>query len=1181
MTPVVAAESIRYEVPGRKWEASLGTHRAVVRVDAAAPASRVRLEWRRRDPEPEKKGVIVVDAATGQRVTNVVALAISAEAGDIVFEPTSGAGEYDIYFLPGDPGHGSFPTAKYLPPQDTAAAEWKTKIAGASVARVVRWEARTEHDGFTGMEIIATAAEREAWLAQHPEAIAAFIEPASRPVRMFDHVPQRWLQPHAAEEPEAGPGEPLIFQIGIWAARGALRNVRVRFSDLGTPEGQVLIPAAELHCFQLGGTDVQGQPLEGRVEVPAGGVLSLWCGLHVPAVPEGRIAGTVEISADGVPPQRVPLAIRVSAHGDPERALAEPERLAKLFWLDSTIAQEDGPTQGFEPVTVQDRVIHVLGRTLTLGTNGLPERITSFFQPGITRLAERPTEILAGPMRFVVEQSDGRAAPLIASDFHFTKTGLGAAEWTSTLAGGGVSLVVNGRMEFDGQVELRCTLAAAQAVELKDVRLEIPRTTETVKYAAGLGLYGGATPAAIDWHWDVLKKDQDALWLGAVNAGLRVQLRAENYVRPMVNIHYRRQPLNDPPSWSNGGVGGLRWDGRVMVTAYSGARTLEPGKPLHFDCDLSITPFKLLNTTAQWRDRYYQVSGVPAAPEKVREAGANVVNIHQGNALNPYINYPFLTADKLAAYTTQAHAAGMRVKYYYTVRELTNWTPELFALRAFGDELIAPGRGGGQAWCEEHLGGNYWGAWYEPGVNDASVLTASMSRFHNFYLDGLDWLVKHTGCDGIYLDDISYDRTVMKRARRILDRDPRGGLIDLHSWNEMNSSAGYASCALLFMDSFPFVDRLWLGEGHHYDGPPEQTLVAVSGIPFGLMGEMLQDGGNPWLGLTFGMTGRLGWGGNPQPVWKLWDDFGAAGSDFTGWWDSASPVKASAPECRATIWRREGKTLIAVGNFGDQPVRTTLAVDFAALGLDPKKAHLYAPEMKGFQPELLFASDAAISIAPKRGFAFILDETPRQAAQAAESLVFDKTKLLFEDAFVPAPGVGWKTVASEPAASVKPDREGLVFLAPANVHAWVERPLPAGAGVVSAELRQDSGDEAQQWGPGLALVWPDGKLLKVNRRKDGRFGVAVGGTEKLAGMCDLERPVTLTFVIEQETIRIVASGEGVYQQDQELARVPRAGFSAAPSVVRVGKMPNDGAAKDHTVPGLMGWSRADWLRIYR
>ena len=71
-------------------------------------------------------------------------------------------------------------------------------------------------------------------------------------------------------------------------------------------------------------------------------------------------------------------------------------------------------------------------------------------------------------------------------------------------------------------------------------------------------------------------------------------------------------------------------------------------------------------------------------------------------------------------------------------------------------------------------------------------------------IEGLDWLVKNAGCDGIYLDDISYDRTVMMRARKILDRSPviksrGGGLIDLHSWNEArNSRAGFASCALIF-----------------------------------------------------------------------------------------------------------------------------------------------------------------------------------------------------------------------------------------------------------------------------------------------------------------------------------------------------------------------------------------------
>ena len=487
----------------------------------------------------------------------------------------------------------------------------------------------------------------------------------------------------------------------------------------------------------------------------------------------------------------------------------------------------------------------------------------------------------------------------------------------------------------------------------------------------------------------------------------------------------------------------------------------------------------------------------------------------------------------------------------------------------------------GHAWLEEHLGGNYWGAWYEPATNDASVLTATKSRFDNLYLEGLRWLIENAGCDGIYLDDISFDRTVMKRARKILDQyATRGGLIDLHSWNELNDRAGFASNILIFMDSLPYVDRLWFGEGHHYNVSAEQMLVGISGIPFGVMGEMLEGGGNPCLGLPFGMTARLGWGGNPQPVWKLWDEFRVADAQFIGWWDSGSPVKTDSPDCRATIWKANGKTLIAVGNYSGKAVRTKLLIDWKTLGLDPEKCALYAPPMDNFQPELLFKADAAIGIAPHRGFAFILDVTPRNVAKPVSALTLDKSKLIFEDTFVPAAKDGWKNVASKRIESIKPDKEGLVILAPANAHAWTERPLPADAAIVAAQVRQDSGDEGNSWGPGVALVWPDGKFLKANRRKDGRFGISANGGEKLIGVCDIDAPVTIAFILEKEQIRIVATGQGTYEQDLELARIPRKDYPAQPATLRLGKVPNSGKPQDHSEAGQMGWSRFDWVRVY-
>ena len=161
------------------------------------------------------------------------------------------------------------------------------------------------------------------------------------------------------------------------------------------------------------------------------------------------------------------------------------------------------------------------------------------------------------------------------------------------------------------------------------------------------------------------------------------------------------------------------------------------------------------------------------------------------------------------------------------------------------------------------------------------------------------------------------------------------------------------------------------------------------------------------------------------------------------------------------------------------------------------------------------------------------------------------------------------------------DGEGVVFLAPANVHAWLERALPAEATAVAAQIRQDAGDEGQSWGPGVALVWPGGRSVKVNRRKDGRFSIAALGREELAGMCDRELPVTLVIVLGKDRVRVLASGEGTYQQDQQLAEFPRASFPGAPALLRVGKIPNSGNPDDHGDAGEMGWSRADWVRVYR
>jgi len=427
-------------------------------------------------------------------------------------------------------------------------------------------------------------------------------------------------------------------------------------------------------------------------------------------------------------------------------------------------------------------------------------------------------------------------------------------------------------------------------------------------------------------------------------------------------------------------------DDRVVIRAFGGPRKLEAGRTLRFDFGLLITPVKPLDPAAHWlRHRYYH-RGVPAV-QKVADAGAKVINIHHGNAVNPYINYPFLTPDKLVPYVKSAHALGLKVKLYYTIRELTNHVAEIWAMRSLGREIYADGPGGGCAWLREHLVSGYSPAWHHrfgDGTWCASISQTGLSRWHNYYLEGLGWLCREIGIDGLYLDEIGYDREIMKRVRRVLDKARPGSLLDLHSWNHLNGRAGYANCLNLYMEHMPYLDSLWIGEGRNYNEGPDHWMVEVSGIPFGLFSEMLQGGGNAWRGMLYGMTPRLPWSGNPRAVWKLWDDFGIADAEMMGYWSPDCPVRTGHKDILATVYRRKGTSaLVCVASWAPKPVHCTLEIDWKALGIDPAKASLHAPAIAGIQDRLVLDPAKPLTVAPSKGWMLIVDSKPRKLPPGA------------------------------------------------------------------------------------------------------------------------------------------------------------------------------------------------------
>lgn len=963
------------------WNAdSLGNHRVVVSVDQPSDAVLALIQWRRKDFNPENKDLIVIDAKTGKRITNVCRFQINREKGEVVFQPQTVPGDYYIYYLKNiSSGSKYYPTVTYPGFEETASAEWKKanrltekKAPELPQATVKQFQAINEFHSFYPMEVIATAKEKDNLLKSQPEdPYILFTEDRRYPIRMTTDLPYKWIEDnrHDSFEGTADKGEYYTFQIGLWAARKNVNHLKLTYSALVNSQTGESIPASAFTCFNTGGVDVTGSMFEKDCSVPKGKVQALWVGTMVPEqLTAGQYTGTVTVQAAGMKPKQVKVTLNVTDnlianHGD-----NEPWRHSRLRWLNSQIGFDDEVIAPYIPLNVQDKTISLLGRKVTLQPNGFPAQITSYFKETLTEIGTEGLDILSRPMELTTGENWENL------DFTYTKRKAGALGWHATNQNNQFIMNLDAQIESDGNMEYKVVLIARKDGEINDIALRTELAPNIAQYMMGLGEKGGYCPQNLDWKWGV-EKNQDALWTGSVNGGLQLRFYDDKYERPLNTNFYHEKPLHMPVSWCNNGNGGIKLSAagkNTLINAYSGKRTVKKGDRLCFYFNVLITPFRTINPDKQWQDRYYH--GYDFI-DKTHEFGATVVIIHHANAINPFINYPFLRTREMKAYIDGAHAKNMKVKIYNTVRELSNSCTEIFALRSLNGEIFSKGKGGGYSWLQEHYDQDYIAAWFAYNVQDAAIVNTGVSRWHNYYMEGLDWLVKNVGIDGLYIDDLAFDRMSMKRVRKILNRTNPGAMIDLHSANQFNDKDGFANSANLYLEHFPYLDRLWFGEYFDYDMPPEFWMVEVSGIPYGLMGEMLWEGGNKWRGMLYGMTGRNpGYGVDNRPLWKFWDEFGMKGSEMIGYWVKDNPVKTGREKTLATIYRKTGtKTLVSLATWEDHDVDVTLQIDWAKLGLDPAKVSLHAPAIENFQPEKTWKPGDTVTVPKGKGWLIVIE----------------------------------------------------------------------------------------------------------------------------------------------------------------------------------------------------------------
>lgn len=921
---------------GTSW----GNHRAVVEVDDPAAATRVTIPWRRRDADPGAKSVVVVDAATGRPVANALVLRLERASGEVVFQPNPGSAVYHVYYMPWHSTGGYYPVVSYSAadyPELTPTPDprWVAEVSALprdSLARgrTTAIESVDDFHSFFPMEVAATAEETAAFMDGAAGGWRLIAEHRDRPVRMKHLIPYHWADPARPTvfESRVLLDEAFTFQAVVVTGDRSLSDLRVAF------EGFPATWTDAWTCINCEGVDEEGVPFQKTINVPPGTVQPLWMSIRIPDdTPPGQVTGSVTVSTAEGEQQHIAVSLEVAAARAVDGGTDEPDLMTRLAWLNSTAGSDaDFIIAPFEPVEIDGTTLSILGREVDLADTGLPAAIGSFFTPDVTALTTRSQPILARPTALVVKVA-GDDEIFATEPYPVTRPSRGRAQWTATSRAEHFTMTVEGALEYDGMLDYRITLVAAADVQVDDIALPIHYTEGASTYMLGLGRMGGRRPEALDWRWAV-ENHQEGAWLGGVDRGLQYVLRDDNYARPLNTNFYRNQPLRMPPSWYNEGRGGIeiREQGdEVVARNYSGARAMAAGDALHFNVRFLVTPFKPIDTRTHFETRFVH-QYVPL--DSVKAWGGTVVNVHHANEINPYINYPFFNLEAQAAYIDEAHAQGIKVKLYDTIRELTYRAHELFALRSLGDEILNDGEGGGHSWMQEHLEDDYHSAWHAWRVDDAAMLDKGTSRWTNYYIAGLGWLAEHQEIDGLYLDDIAFSRATVKRLVSVMAAERGEVVIDLHSANQFNVRDGFINSAMLYMEHFPYLSRLWFGEYFDYDQGPDYWMTEVAGLPFGLMGEMLQDGGHPYRGLLYGMTARKYGDVDPRPVWAMMNDFGIAEGRMRGYWLDDAPASTGRSDILATTYLRPGRALVALASWSDADEVIRLELDWEALGLD-------------------------------------------------------------------------------------------------------------------------------------------------------------------------------------------------------------------------------------------------------
>ncbi len=707
-------------------------------------------------------------------------------------------------------------------------------------------------------------------------------------------------------------------------------------------------------CFNTKGTDAQGVKFKRSLPLKRNEIKPVFIGVNLQKADLGRYSIDVKIGDENVK-----LYLNVNDELVFNNGYDNGSNLARLDWLNSTAYRNKKIIKGYEAIGVEKNILSFTGKKVSFTSDGLIENVQSYFgesnalsEEGTKRLFSRPVEL----------QIEGQKVK-------YNKVKLSTRVNRAYVQGDGRSeklkVEINASAGYEGMLSYDLKITAEKDAILPSVNLNMYFSAHD--YLVGLGKEGGRLTEDVEYRWSEARPAGN-VFIGDINCGAVVRFKNSESARTPIYDLYSATPIEVPrDTWDNYGQGSLslvRTNEGATLTARTGRVIIKAGESKHLYFDIALTPFKPLSLKEMFGNRLSR-DGVEltyaAMLTRAKQEKLDYVCLRNAGVLNPYINYPFDKVEELKTLAMEAHRMGLGMGISYGLRDMSTRAQETFAFKALGDEIIyrTEKNEGTEKALIDYLGDGVVEAdkktflQGELGMGkDISYYTTPHSRIDNFFVEGVNYLVKYADLDAISMVDPTLSRDTVERVAKCVASKRSGrGVIELGVSNRFNAKNGYTNSLTTYMDVLPFINKLYMDKGYDFSRDADYILTEVSGLIYGMSADSHFEAGIT-RSLIYGMMPKFGDDETVSralgDINKLFKDFDIENAELKGFWDKTNPIKVDNTKVYCTSYIKDGNMIAIFYNSND--VTTTFEVGVEnKFGYTTLGKKVRAPEIEGLQ----------------------------------------------------------------------------------------------------------------------------------------------------------------------------------------------------------------------------------------